>query len=609
MKKDDISTAMNIKNTTHFISIALVSALSLLVLPAHAQQPVVGTIRQQQSTRPKLVVVLVIDQFRQEYLTRYAKYFGKDGFNRLIKSGANFTQAHYSHATTYTGPGHAQILSGSFGHTNGIIGNRWWNPAHKQVETMFYDPDAKLLHPGPNPYATLQVVGRALTKEEQDKIESGRYIELSPKDDDTSPRNFIGNNVCDQLLLSNHFKSKAIGIALKDRAAIMLAGKLGKAYWFHESVGRMVTSTYYGTALPLWLQDFNARITPDSYYGKAWTKSLPENEYSLSRADDFPQETDMEGLGRVFPHTLGDKSGKPSPAFYTAFTATPFGVDYTLQAAREAIENEQLGRDEYPDVLGVSITPTDIAGHAFGPDSQEIQDMIARLDGQLAGFFNYLDRRFGRGEVLIALTADHGACPIPEYIASLGIEAGRIKKKQLNDAIVSALDAHYGKLEGDAKWIITLEDPGVFLNRDVIKAKDLDMAEVEDVVGEAALTVPGIVGYFTRDQFVNNMATNNHWGAMFEKSFHRARSGDVLLQTKPFYFWGSYGERDTGSTHGSPYEYDTHVPLLFHGASVRAGQYSHAVDITDLAPTLANILGVNPPVGNEGRALHEVLAP
>jgi len=543
------------------------------------------------TAHPKLAVVIVVDQFRQEYLTRYSKFFGKDGFNRLMKNGAHFTGAHYSHATTYTGPGHAQILSGSFGHTNGIVGNRWWNPQSKQVETMFYDANAKI--PG---------------------------VELSPKDDDTSPRNFIGNNLSDELLLSNHFKSKAIGIALKDRAAVMLAGKLGRAYWFHEQVGGMVTSTYYQPTLPAWVKLFNARKIPESYFGKAWKKSLPEAEYSISRADDFPQETDFEGLGRAFPHVLSDKSGKPSPNFYTAFTATPFATDYTLQLARTAIESEQLGADEYPDMLGVSITPTDIAGHAFGPDSHEIEDMIARLDGQLAGFLKYLDTRFKKGEVVITLTADHGATPLPEYMQTLGVDAGRIKKKQLGDAIEKALTARFGDPDnrsemdlqfGDPivqnlKWVTLLEDPSVFLNREIIAAKKLDPAEVQRVVGEATLTVPGILAYYTRDQIQNGKMPNNRWSPMFEKSFYAARSGDVLLQTKPYYFWGSYGEKDSGSTHGSPYEYDTHVPLIFMGAGIRPGTYKGNVDITDIAPTLAGVLSIATPVGNEGRALHEI---
>lgn len=548
---------------------------ALLIFSAHASHA------QKRDTpeRPKLAVVIVVDQFREEYLTRYSKFFGKDGFNRLMKNGARMTNAHYSHATTYTGPGHAQILSGSFGHTNGIVGNRWWNPASKQVETMFYDANAKI-----------------------------EGIELSPKDDDTSPRNFIGNNLSDELLLSNHFKSKAIGIAVKDRSAVMLAGKLGKAYWFHEQKGGMVTSSYYQPTLPAWVKAFNALRIPDSYFGKAWTKSLPESEYSISRVDDFPQETDFEGLGRAFPHVLSDKSGKPSPGFYTGFTATPFATDYTLQLARTAIESEQLGADEYPDILGVSITATDIAGHAFGPDSHEVEDMIARLDGQLAGFLNYLDARFKKGEVVIALTADHGATPLPEYMATLGIEAGRIKKKQLGDAIEAALTARFGD-PGDQKWTLLLEDPSVFLNPVPIAAKKLNPDEVQRVAGEATLKVKGIAAFYTRAQIMSGNLPPNRWAQMIEKSFYAERSGDVLLVTKPYYFWGSYGEKDSGSTHGSPYEYDTHVPMIFMGNGIRPGTYRNNVDITDIAPTLAEVLGVASPVGNEGRKLHEILAP
>lgn len=577
----------------HIPSFLAAGVLLFSATASHAQ-------KRDANARPKLAIVIVVDQFREEYLSRYSKFFGKDGFNRLMKNGAHFTNAHYSHATTYTGPGHAQILSGSFGHTNGIIGNRWWNPQSKQVETMFYDADAKI--PG---------------------------VELSPKDDDTSPRNFIGNNLSDELLLSNHFKSKAIGIALKDRAAVMLAGKLGKAYWFHEQAGGMVTSSYYQPTLPSWVKLFNARKIPESYFGKAWTKSLPEAEYSISRADDFPFETDFEGLGRAFPHVLSDKSGKPTANFYTAFTATPFATDYTLQLARTAIESEQLGADDYPDMLGVSITATDIAGHAFGPDSHEVEDMIARLDGQLAGFLKYLDSRFKPGEVVIVLTADHGATPLPEYMTSLGIEAGRIKKKQLGDAIEKALTDKYGSpnmigrlFSNDpdlAKWVLLLEDPGVYLNWKAVESIQSDQQaepaflrskinpeEVRRIAGEAALSVKGILAYYTRDQIQNGKMPNNRWAPMFEKSFYAARSGDVLLQTKPYYFWGSYGEKDSGSTHGSPYEYDTHVPLIFMGAGIRPGTYRANVDIADIAPTLAGVLGIAAPVGSEGRALHEI---
>ena len=297
---------------------ALLAPLSTLLVTA-------APVKAREAARPKLAVVIVIDQFRAEYLTRYAPFFGEGGFKLLMRNGANFTGAHYSHATTYTGPGHAMILSGSYGHISGIIGNRWWNHAAGRTESMFFDPDARLLG-----------------------------LEAVPKDDDTSPRNFIGNNLSDQLMLSNNSRSKVVAVANKDRAAIMLAGKLGKAYWFHEGVGGMTSSTFYMNDLPPWVKAFNARRIPDSFLGKTWTKALPEPSYAVSRADDFPAETDFVGLGRTFPHTLTDKSGKPSADYYVAFTATPWATDYQLELARQAIVQEGLGADQYPDILGLA---------------------------------------------------------------------------------------------------------------------------------------------------------------------------------------------------------------------------------------------------------------
>lgn len=528
----------------------------------------------------KLAVVIVIDQMRAEYLQKYARFFGPDGFNRLMKNGANLQNAHYSHATTYTGPGHALILSGTYGHSSGIIGNRWFNRATNRVESMFFDADAKLLG-----------------------------VEAVPKDDDTSPRNFIGSNLSDQLRLSNNMRSKVVAVSNKDRAAIMLAGKLGKAFWYHEGVGGMTSSTFYGADLPLWVKSFNARKIPDSFFGKVWNRALAPIEYSISRADNDPNETDFKGLGKTFPHTLSDASGKPTASFYEGFTATPFATDYQFAFAREAIAQEHLGEDDATDLLGISITAPDIAGHAYGPDSQEIQDTFVRLDGQIAAFLRDMDARFQKNDVVYVLTSDHGACTIPEYSNALGLQAARIKKKQISSAINDALTARFGAPDSTtpgANWISALEDPGIYLSRDVIENKKLDFAQVQRVAGEAALTVPGMTTFYTREAFLHGGLPDNKWAKMFEKSFHAERAGDVLLMTKPFYFWGTYGERDTGSTHGSPYEYDTHVPLIISGAGVRRGNYARNVDMADLAPTLATLLHIAAPAGNEGHVLSEI---
>lgn len=557
----------------NYLYLSLTAATLSMAVPATAQN-------KRTATKPKLAIILVVDQFRAEYLTRYDKFFGNNGFRRLQREGSVMRNTHYTYGTTYTGPGHALLASGSYGHTNGIIGNRWYNRASGRMESMFFDPNA-------------EIIG----------------YKAVPKDDDTSPRNFIGTNAADQLRLSNNRLSKVIGLSNKDRAAIMLAGKLGRAYWFHEGVGGLTSSTYYGDTLPDWVQKFNARKIPDSYFGKSWMKALPESAYSISHNDDFASETDLHGLGRTFPHLLTDASGKPTAEFYESFTATPFATDYQFEAARTAIEAEELGADEYTDLFGLSITATDITGHTFGADSQEVQDMIVRLDGQIAGFLGYLDKRFKQGEVVLVLTADHGAAPLPEYMQSLGLDAGRIKSKAMGDAVEAALTARYGAPEGKAKWVLAVEDPGVFLNRELIASRKLDAAEVQRATGEALLTVPGVAAYFTREGFLTGRQSAARDASFYEKSFHPERSGDVLYRTKPLWFGGSYGNKDTGSTHGSPYEYDTHVPLIFWGAGIRKGASSAPADIADIAPTLCALLGVTAPAGSEGRVLTEVVSP
>jgi predicted AlkP superfamily pyrophosphatase or phosphodiesterase len=544
-----------------------------LAAQAQAQDPERAT-----AAKPKLVVLMVIDQFRDENLDRYRNYFGMGGFRRLEREGARMSSARYSHATTYTGPGHALIASGSYGHTSSIVGNRWFNRRAGRTESMFFDPAASILG-----------------------------VEASPKDDDTSPRNFAGNNLGDQMRLTSGGKSKVIGLSNKDRAAIMLAGKTGRALWFHEAVGGLTSSSFYGAALPPWAAALNARKLPEASFNRVWT-ALPATLRSEAeipgQPDDFAFETDVKGLGRTFPHRLTDASGKPTTAFYEAWTATPFATDFQFEAARTAIEAEGLGADAVPDLLGLSLTAPDIAGHAYGADSREVRDSILRLDGQIAGFLDYLSRRFKRGEVVVALTADHGACPLPEWLQQQGIDAGRLKSKPISDAVEAALTARFGAPEGTAKWVLAVEDPGVFLNRDLMAARKLEAPAVERVAADAIAGVPGVAATFLRSNLINGQATGR-WGAAMEKSFHAERSGDVLFQVRPFWITGS---RETGTSHGSPYEYDNHVPLLFWGAGVRPGLHGHPVDVADLAPTLAALLGISAPAGSEGRALHEVLA-
>jgi predicted AlkP superfamily pyrophosphatase or phosphodiesterase len=520
------------------------------------------------SARPKLVVLLVADMFRLDYLSRYASDFGSGGFRRLLKDGAVWT-GRYGHQNTYTAAGHALLASGSYPYINGIMQNKWYNQATKRVESMLSDPSARLLQGETTP------------------------------EDETSPRNFNGSTIGDELRLATP-ASKVVTLAIKDRGAILLGGRTGKAYFMADPTGDMISSTYYMSELPAWARAFNARKLPDAAFGKTWDRLLPPNRYD--EPDDYRAEFDGKGMGRTFPHKLTGKLSKPGPDFYNIFTHSPFGLDYTFAFAQAALDGEELGKRGVTDMLGVSITPTDISGHAFGPYSQEMHDMVVRVDQSLASFLSDLDRRFRPGEVLVVFTADHGAVPIPEWSDEHQLSGVRMKKATIKKTVEDALNTQFGQ----ANWVAALEDPSIYLNREVIAQKKLDPAAVERVAGEAVLGLPGFLTYYTRTQLQNGWLPPTHLAEVVARAFSPTRSGDVVTVMAPFSFWGKYAEKDWGTTHGSPFRYDTDVPLIMMGKSFRPGYYGES-DMVDLAATLAEVLGVTPPAGCEGHPRIEAL--
>jgi predicted AlkP superfamily pyrophosphatase or phosphodiesterase len=560
----------------------LLFLLTMGTLPLTAVQNIIPPARRKRVpptpavkvTPPRLIVYIVIDQFRPEFLTRFGPWFGQGGFRALMKDGAYFTNANYSHGATYTGPGHAAIASGAYGAQHSIVANKWLNRATGKSEAMVHDPKSSFIG-----------------------------IDKLTPDDETSPANFIGTTLGDELLLSNGFKSKVVAIAVKDRAAINLGGKLGKAYWFNEEKGEFLTSTYYMKALPDWLRDFNSRRIADSYFGKSWERLPDEKLFESCNEDDYKFEMNPLGNGRAFPHKVTGKEERPGSIYYEAFEHTPWANDLTFSLARAAIEAEQLGADDIPDILAISLTANDLVGHAYGPYSQEVADLTVRTDRQIADFLTYLDKRFVANDLLLVLTADHGAGAIPEFMDRLKLDGARIKKKKIKETVEAALNTRYGT----ANWVVGLEDPSVYLNYQAIDERKLSRAEVERAAGDALLAIPGVAGYLTRTQFLTGTLPPTPLAAAYQKSFHPDRSGDVILILKPFYIWGKYAEKDEGATHGSPYSYDTHVPLIIRGSPIKPGFYQENIDMTDLAPTIATILKINPPAACQGRALAEAL--
>lgn len=509
-----------------------------------------------------------MDQFRADYLSRFDAHFGENGFKRLVREGASMT-GHYGHYATYTGPGHALLLSGSYPYVNGISTNKFFNPATSRSEAMVFDGQAT-------------VIGQKATE----------------PDMDVSPRNFYGSTVGDELILAQGKQAKTIALATKGRGAILMGGRLGKTYWMNEDTGDMTTSTYYAPSLPAWVDTWNKKKVADTYFGKAWDRALPASAYSTAAADDTASEGGWKGLGKTFPHKVDGKLKAPGPDYYEALCATPFANDWELDFARAAIENEQLGQRGVTDLLAISISATDLAGHDFGPLSQEVQDIVVRSDKQLGDFLDWVYAKLGKDEVMVVLSADHGSVPLPEQLASFGFNAGRIKKKAIGEAVEKALKDKFG----GEKWVVALEDPHIFLDRKKIEEKKLKAEEVERVAGEAAAKIEGFGGYFTRTQLVSGSVPDSELGRALLRTYFVPRGGDVVMWTLPFYIWGKYAEKETGTTHGTFYRYDTDVPLIFAGASVKPGKYGTR-EMVDLAPTLSHLLGVARPAGAEGQVI------
>ncbi len=514
----------------------------------------------------KLVLGITIDQFRGDYLERFADLYGKGGFRRLTTEGAFYASAHYRHACTYTAPGHGVILTGSAPALNGIIGNGWYDrETGKNVESI--------------------------TDDRYQAVPTGRPA---------APTRLLVTTVGDELKSATGGRAKVIGVSLKDRSAILPAGKSADAaYWFDGKTGAMQTSTYYMKELPAWATAFNAMKPADKWFGKKWEKSLPEAAYARCDVDDAPYEGKFAGGGHAFPHTVGVGTA-PDAVFYNDFTKTPWSNDMLVDFAEAALVNEQLGADDVPDILSVSFSANDILGHYFGPYSHEVLEMTVKTDRSIARLLDIVDKRVGLENTLVFLTADHGAAPIPEYSQTHKLGGRRVSPDAVKEAVFKALVAKFG----EGEWFAGMSGDSIYLNLNTIKAKNLDRHDVECVAGEAALTVPGVANYFTRSQLLNGPLPQTELARRVQLAFHPLRSGDVYLVPEPYSF---FTEGSLPTTHGTPYEYDTHVPVLVMGRGLKPGRYLVEASPSDIAPTLSALLGISPPSGNIGRVLTEAV--
>jgi len=555
---------------------------------------VVPAQRRTQSTvqkRPKLVLLIVVDQFRYDYLERFGDLFGPDGFRRLMRDGASWTQSNYDHMPTYTAPGHGTMMTGAYPAESGIIGNEWLDRASGKRITSVSDESVKLL---------------------------GGL----PGDPAASPSRLMASTVGDELRLVTNDRAKVIGISVKDRSAILPAGRhANAAYWFNWTSGTMVSSTYYFNQLPTWVNAFNAAKPADKYFGAKWERLLPESEYIKRAGPDNPSWENVPSSWNdtnSFPHTITGGATSPNRNFYTALDYSPYTNDILVSFAQQAIVNEQLGQDDDTDVLTVSFSANDYVGHRFGPYSQEVMDVTLRTDRNIATLLDFVNARVGLANTLIALTADHGVSPIPEHAAAMGLGGGRVPFADVMGKIQAAISARYNpqKKSPDptADYLLRFAEANtwrewfinnnIYFNYDALRRDGVNIEEFSNVVVAAALTVPGIARAFSRVQLLRGATSiTDPIERRALHGFYPARSGDVVMVAEPF----KYIAETINATHGSPYSYDTNVPTIIMGAGVNPGRYLEPAAPNDIAPTLSALLRITAPSNSTGRVLIEAL--
>ncbi|PSL20420.1 alkaline phosphatase family protein [Shimia abyssi] len=531
------------------------------------------------SETPRLIVQITVDGLRGDLISRYMDSFGDDGFRRLIANGVWYRDAHHAHANTETIVGHATLATGAHPSEHGMIGNAWFDRVDGRLVYNIEDPD----------YPLLPVPGFGGEVEQLDPTQEAAVS------DGRSPLNILASTFGDELFKSSNGRSKVIGISGKDRSAVAMAGHAGKAYWFSASTGAFETSAFYHDDYPAWVQEWNKARPADALVGKAWELNAPIESYLFGAQDDRHFETDLKGFGRTFPHAYG----RPEHGlYYTQVLLSPYGDELTAGFAMAAITAEGLGQDAAPDLLSVSFSGVDATNHFFGPSSLESEEMVRTLDVTLAEFMAFTDETVGAERVLYVLSADHG---MPEAV-ELMHEHGRAVERNYNEALQDELNELVVNALGVTGAIKAFFRPYIYLDHQAIgdagvDARDVERLIVDDLNGRIgiAMAMPKVPFGEQRGDFLEKPIRRN---------FHPERSGDIYVAQAPYSFLMDEGP--IAIMHGSPWRYDTHVPIIFAGSGIEPAQVMRSVETVDVARTLALMFGTTMPSGASGEALYEV---
>lgn len=504
--------------------------------------------------KPKLVVGIVVDQMRNDYIYRYWNRYGEGGFKRLVSKGYHFKNAHYNYIPTYTGPGHSSIYTGTGPRAHGIIANDWYERKNGSIV-----------------YCTQDSSVRTVGSENQNAR--------------MSPKNQLSSTFGDELKMSSNQKGKVFAVALKDRSSILPAGHTADgAFWFDDASGNFISSTWYMKQLPEWLKQFNDKKKVPAYLEKGWAPLYPIVTYTNSIADDNRYEAAPGKESPVFPYDYKTYLDKKS---YGIIKATPYGNSITKDVALACLVNEQLGKDTETDLLCISFSSTDHVGHSFGPRSIEIEDVYLRLDKDLEELLNMLDKEVGQNNYTIFLTADHGGADVPNHLLDHKIPAGYVKEKKLIPLVKGFFKTNYG----DSLLFANMSNEQIFISEEKMLELKLNADEVEDRLSRFLLKLPGIAEAYTSRTLKNGSFDKNDYRTLLQNGYNHKLSGNVVYIYEP----GWMDNAEKGTTHGAGYNYDTHVPVVFYGNGIKKGESYKYIGITQIAPSICELLRINQP--------------
>ena len=563
------------------ITTTLTLALALLALPGIGQKTKAAP-----APTPKLILQITVDQLRGDLPERFMKHMGEGGFRYLKEQGIWYANAHFGHANTETIVGHASLATGADPSTHGMIGNVWLDRKTAKLTYNIEDPGHHILTAGAD-------VDKSTEIDPTQKIAST---------DGRSPSAILVSTFSDELSLHTAGKAKIYGVSVKDRGAVSMAGHAGKAFWFSKLSAEFVTSSYYYKAYPEWVEAWNNKKLPQAFAGTSWELMNEPSTYTFGDADNCDWETNFPGYGRVFPHPYGKADGK---YFTTFLTLSPAGDELTLDFAKTLLDAEQLGQDEVTDYLSVSFSSTDYVGHLFGPSSLEMEDNLLRLDRTLADLFAHIEKRVGLKNTLIVLSADHGGPEAPGYLNAHGIEARYVSPEKWDQSpAIKTIKEQFGI----GKEIIqAYHHPYVYLDRDVIREKSLDQAEVEKAIAAELMKFDGVALAISSAALREGNLPDTPLINSVLRNYNPNRSGDIFVVHQAHCFINDFDGLKVACTHGSPWSYDTFVPVIFAGGTLKAQRIYRSIEPLGIAPTLSAIVGAKAPSGSRAAPLAEVM--